>query len=112
MRLVFFRFGCGPTMEGTEVVDCEGMTEEELNEMAYDMAIDEANTYGSFFCEDEVPEDDEGYDGYIFTDSDLSYDFEDYVPEKHDMYRCGGGCFLDQFKDEPGFQEWLTKQNF
>lgn len=98
MRIVFFDVSCGVGMDNTFVLDCEGMSDEEINDTAYDAAIECANSYGSFYFEDDLPEEDEedmSQGDCNFTDSDLSYSWEDYIPEKHDMQRCGGGSFKE-----------------
>ena len=97
MRLVFFDVGPGPTMMNTEVFNCENMSDDEIDLLAYNLALEQTERYGDFFVEDdEIPED---RDDQYFTDSDLSYSWEDYAPEKHDCQRCGGGSFMDEFKE-------------
>ena len=97
MRLVFFDVGPGPTMMNTEVFNCENMSDDEIETLGYNLAVEQTERYGNFFGEDdEIPED---YDDQYFTESDLSYSWEDYVPEKHDCQRLGGGSFMDEFKE-------------
>lgn len=97
-RLVFFKFGPGPTMMGYDVLSVElDATDEELDHMAWEQAIDQTESYGSFYLEGEVPdEDSEDYDEHYFTDSDLHYEWAEYEPEKHDMFTCSGS-FMDRF---------------
>ena len=98
MRLVYFNVGPGHCMMATEVHDCTGMSDDDLDKMAWELAVQQTESYGSFYLEGNLPEEDEDDSNDYFTDSDLSYHWEEYYPEKHDMYRCGGGSFLDEFK--------------
>ena len=98
-RLVFFKVGPGPTMMAADVFDCEGMTDEQIDSHAYWLATEQADSYGDFVPEDDERLNDENDPGPYFTESDLDYFWEDYVPEKHDMYRAGGGSFMDDFED-------------
>lgn len=93
-RLVCFRVDCGPTMQAAKVLDCYGLTDEEIDTMAWELSVNNAEMYGDFIVEDDeyLDSDDQGR---YFTDSDLGYTWEDYDPEKHDMYRAGGGSFMD-----------------
>lgn len=102
MKLVFFEFGPGPTMMATDVHDCEGMSDEELDYMVWEMAVEQAEVYGSFYLEGEGPSDEDIEDGLgdYFTDSDLDYRWELYDSEKHDQLRAGGGSFMDEFKND------------
>ncbi len=98
--LIFFEFGPGPCMMATEVYSCTGMTETQLEDMAYQLAIEQAESYGPFYHEGDGPSEEELEElNDFFTDTDLDYRFEPYDPEKHDQLRVGGGSFLDQFKD-------------
>ena len=66
MRLVFFDVGPGPTMMNTEVFNCENMSDDEIETLGYNMAVEQAERYGDFFGEDdEIPED---YDDQYFTE--------------------------------------------
>jgi hypothetical protein len=70
-------------------------TEDEISEEAYQMALGHAESFGIYPYPDDFDENEE-------DDSIYSYDIEGYVigeydPEKHDMYRSGGGSFKDDF---------------
>jgi hypothetical protein len=72
----------------------DGTSQEKLDEMAWQMAVQHAEMYG-IYPADQYSEED-GID-----EDSLSYNIEGYVvgeydPEKHDMYRCGGGSFQDE----------------
>lgn len=95
-RLVFFKASCGVGMEDTSVHNCVGMTDEELSTKAWELAVDCANSFGQY-VDNDYDFDDEEDTGYCFTENDLNYYWEEYVPEKHDMKRAGGGSFLEEF---------------
>lgn len=80
----------GPTvgMEAYAPVICEP---KEIPNIAQDMCIDYIGSYGFDF-------DPEGDDDYETVTSELDYYYEEYCPDKHDMYRAGGGSFADDFK--------------
>lgn len=71
-----------------------GTSEEEINEIAFEMACEHAGSYFEVVEE----EDYDGEDEYIHV-SDIDFHWEDYVPEKHDCFRTGGGSFADDFSE-------------
>lgn len=68
-------------------------TEEEINVVAWQSALNHAEMYG-IYPESERPEDEEDSDDY--SDNIDGY-FEDYDPEKHDGLRVSG---------DDSWQEW------
>jgi hypothetical protein len=61
----------------------DDVTEEQLDEAAWEASIENAERYGwSYTGSDELLDEDE-YDDFI-TDSELNYYWQDYDPEKHD----------------------------
>lgn len=69
-------------------------TEEEIYDEAYSMAVEHAEMYGIYPYPDDFDEDE---DVGEYSDNIDGYVIGEYVPEKHDMYRCGGGSFADDF---------------
>lgn len=82
MRKIFMKFYTGYCGEdGVDVWEVEDDdTDRDIDEMVNEAAIDHAMAYGR---EDE--DDYYGIEGW----------WEDYEPEKHDMYCPGGGSFED-----------------
>jgi hypothetical protein len=80
---------------GEEAADAlsvpENFTEEEINDIAWEMAVDNAESYGRELEPDDDPEDEVDY---AYPD----FSVHKYDPEKHDMYRVGGGSFEEDFK--------------
>lgn len=73
-------------------------TEDELEDEAYHMAVDNASSYGYYPVSEWEPEDDsqeEPPDCYI--DSIEGYAVP-YDPAKHDRKRSGGGSFEQDFQ--------------
>lgn len=68
-------------------------TEKELSDACWEMALDNASMYGYYPPSDDMDEDDD--DEYV-TEGIESHP-EIYDPEKHDMHRCGGGSFAEDF---------------
>lgn len=67
-------------------------TESEIGEELYNMAVENAESYGIYPYPDyEVDGDENDY-----TDNIEGY-YEEYDPEKHDMLRSGGGSFESDF---------------
>lgn len=69
-------------------------TEDEIDEIAFEMACEQASSYWSIVDDsDDINEDD---DDYIFVEQiDASWEY--YAAEKHDMLKAGGGSFEDDF---------------
>lgn len=96
MKRIFFEFDIG--MVGADGNEClevdEDLTAEDLDQMAYEMAVDWAESYGVYPCDGgdgcEGDECESDHDGVI-TGWWVPYD-----PEKHDMLKPGGG---EWFKD-------------
>ena len=101
---IFFYVSCGTGMSNTAVYDCSGMTADELDRMAWDLAIECAEQYGTYYGEDtEASEeecDDMCHGDRNFTSEDLESTWALYDPEKHDQLRAGGGSFLEDLKDD------------
>lgn len=75
-------------------------TDEEIDEIAFDMACEHASSYWSIVDDsDDINEDYETYDDYIFVEQ-IDASWEDYDAEKHDMLKAGGGSFADDFEQE------------
>ena len=84
MRKIFVKTGTGFIgEEGYEVIEVEdNYSEEEINDIAYQMACDQASMYGH-----EVGTYDDEDDEYSeYSDDQLEYYWEDYDSEKHDCY--------------------------
>lgn len=101
MKKIFFQVSCGIGMDSSTVEEFEyDLTDEELNQIAYDMSCENAESFGSLWDEEtayELQEKDE-WGCRDFTYADLDYKWEVYDPKKHDRYRAGGGSFLDDFE--------------
>lgn len=67
------------------------VTNEELDQLALELAVEEAARYGHYTwgC---VGEDDEVEDDHYV---DIDGWWEEYVPEKHDMKKPGGGKWFN-----------------
>ena len=75
----------------------DSATEDEIQQEAWYMALDHAERYGYYpadDCEDDC--EDDGWDSDKYS-SNIEGWAEDYVPEKHDMHRPGGGSFEQYF---------------
>lgn len=85
MRKIYFKYHTGYCgMDSVEVVEfSDDVSEGELNDYAYQGALDNAETYGIYptdYTSEEV-DDDEDSDNY--SDNIEGY-WEDYDAEKHD----------------------------
>ena len=77
-------------------------TEDEIQQEAYYMAVEHAESYGYYpsdegddsYCEDD---EDDGWNSDKVSEGIEGY-AEPYDPEVHDMHRSGGGSFEDDFK--------------
>lgn len=98
-NLVYFKVSCGVGMSYTSVHDCTNMSDEEKSDMSWELAVTCADSFGSYYTPDDACEmqDTDTWDDRCFSEDDLDYYWEEYIPEKHDMYRCGGGSFMDEF---------------
>lgn len=75
-------------------------SEDEINNIALDVAVDHIGSYFDVIDPNDVEDDDfdEDADDICMLDQ-IEYSWEDYDPEKHDMYRTGGGSFEDDFAE-------------
>jgi hypothetical protein len=98
MRKIIFT-GSAKTV-GTNFAEAElypaEATNAQLDEDAFQYSVQNAEMYGWEYVGDDCILDDDEYENYV-TDSELSYQWEEYDPEKHDMLRIGGGSFEDDF---------------
>jgi len=92
--IVFLNTGyCGEdAVDALAVVN--DATDDEINAEVYQMAVDNAETYGRYITQDdeELEDEDERYEEYM-----LESTWEDYNPEVHDDLRSGGGSFSEDF---------------
>lgn len=67
------------------------ISDNELYEIAWDYAVNNAEAYGiypeSWRSEDEDEDDDDTY-------QEIGCYWEDYIPEKHDQLKPGGGSWF------------------
>lgn len=74
-------------------------TEEEVDQEAWYMALDHAESYGYYPPDCDYDEEDEEEDSW--NSDKISDNIEGcpelYNPEKHDMHRSGGGSFQQDF---------------
>jgi hypothetical protein len=102
MKKYFFEVSCGIGMDSTCVIEFpDDVSEDELNNCAWELAVENAETFGSYWdCEDtaqELQENDEWNDR-DFCPDDLEWAWALYDPEKHDQLRAGGGSFMEDFE--------------
>lgn len=69
-------------------------SEDEINQIVYEMALEHACSYGHYPYPEDDDDLDEENDGYSYG---IEGAWEDYVSEKHDRYRAGGGSFEGDF---------------
>lgn len=84
-------------MDGYDLLSMpDDATEEEVQDEAYLMALQHAESYGYYPPSDEYPEDDgeEDWDSDNVSDNIEGW-AEPYDPAKHDGERAGGGSFMD-----------------
>lgn len=91
MKRIYFDYevgqvGCG----GNDCIEvADDITDEQLNDMAYQGACDWAESYGIYACDCEDEDCENDHDGSI------SGTWEIYNPEKHDGQKPGGGKWFD-----------------
>jgi hypothetical protein len=73
----------------------DATSDDEIDEIAFELACEQASHYWDVVDPSEVDEDRDE-DEVIYTDQ-IEATREEYDPEKHDMLRCGGGSFEDDF---------------
>lgn len=75
---------CG--MDSYEFVEVSAdTTDEELDEMVWQMAVENAERYGIYVIDDEYDGEDDEYSG-----ANIEGSWQYYDPEKHDRYAAGG----------------------
>ncbi len=88
MRKLFVKYSTGYCgMDGYEVLEFpEGVSDEDIDKELYFVAVEHAQSYGIEVCPDgDFCEDDEcEYEHEGSTN--ISACWEDYIPEKHDMF--------------------------
>lgn len=79
-RAIFVRYGTGHVGEDwAEVFEVESnSTDDFIEQCCEEVTFDWCSSFGRDTVEDQ---------------EDAWWDWEDYSPEKHDMYRGGGGSF-------------------
>ncbi len=93
MRKVYFEGSCGVGMTHCDVIEVEdNITEADLDRIAWEIAVACADFYGAYVTEEADLEDAEEES---FYDYQLNYWWEWYNPEKHDMFKPGGGSWDD-----------------
>jgi hypothetical protein len=74
----------------------EDLTDRQIDEEVWMMACQHAENYGypeADFEDEEVSEEEY----HEWMSNHVDYWWEDYEPERHDMYRSGGGSFSEDF---------------
>ena len=86
--MIFFHSSCGVGMSYNELHDCAGMTDEEIAAMSWELGIQCAESFGTFYGEDvEAAEEDTNdmfHGARNFTNEDIGTYWEEYDAEKHD----------------------------
>lgn len=72
----------------------EKPSEKELSEAAWEIAVDNADGFGIYPYPDDIDIEEEDEDNYSQNIEGVAHE---YVPELHDMRRCGGGSFKTDF---------------
>lgn len=84
-------------------------TEDEINSIVYEMAKNNAEGFGiypTWEYQEQVdqgllsPEELDAMEDNGDLSDDIGGSYEDYVPEKHDMLRSGGGSFEEDFEED------------
>lgn len=95
MKRIFFKYYNNQV--GKEGCDCleveDDTTDAEIDEMAYYQAIDHAESYGIYLCDDECedPDCENEHPG----DTHIEGAWEIYDPKKHDGKKPGGGKWFE-----------------
>lgn len=74
----------------------DSATEDEIQEEAWQLAIEHAESYGIYPYEEYADEEDFDADSDSYSHNIDAWT-EDYDPRKHDGLRSGGGSFEDDF---------------
>lgn len=103
-RLIVFSLDTGFIgMKGHEfAVFDDDITDDELNNEAWQRALNHADMYGIYPSEDrhngaEDEEEDDGWTSDQYSDN-IDGSWEDFDPEKHDGLVPGGGSATELFK--------------
>ena len=97
MRKIVFGWSCSADcrlhgFHDAQLVE-EFITDEELDTLAWELAVEESARYGHYPKGDgDGDVDDEVEDDHY---ADIDGWWEDYMPEKHDMKKPGGGKWFD-----------------
>lgn len=87
-RMIFLKASCGVGMSYADLHDCAGMSDDDINDMAWELAIQCAESFGSYYGDDEEAAETECDDMFHgdrnFTNDNLDYWWEDYNADKHD----------------------------
>jgi hypothetical protein len=93
---IFFTYRTGYC--GSDGHDCfeveDDLTDEDLDEMAWEQAIEHASRYGYYLCDEECEDINCEYEHPGNTN--ISGSWEPYDAKKHDMKRPGGGKWFPQ----------------
>lgn len=93
---IFFKYRTGYC--GSDGYDCldlpDNYTDEDLDEMAWEQAIEHASRYGYYLCDEECEDINCEYEHPGTTN--ISGSWEVYDPEKHDSKVPGGGKWFPQ----------------
>ena len=73
----------------------ETATDDELNELCWERAVDHAGSYG-VYPRDEYADEPEFEDGDQYSDN-IEGSFQDYDPEEHDGHRVGGDTSWQEY---------------
>jgi hypothetical protein len=77
----------------------DGTTQEEMEDMIHEMALNNAEMYGIYEgdpYQDMMGDDEDDIDNYMsdsYSDDISGYILGEYDPEEHDCLRPGGGSF-------------------
>jgi hypothetical protein len=74
----------------------ETATDDELNELCWERAKENAEAYGIYPYSEYAEEPDFDEDDEQYSDN-IEGSFQDYNPDKHDGYRVGGDTSWQQY---------------
>lgn len=96
MRKIFIAVDTGTvgTKEHYFVIVSDNMTDKELNDLSYEYALQNAETYGIY--PPNLDGEYETEEDMLEADDTISGWWAPYDAEKHDMYTCSG---VPQFED-------------
>ena len=97
MRKIVFGYGVSADCRLHGLCDAQefedDVTEDELNQTAWELAVDEAGRYG-YYPESWRDEEEEEYDDTDGGYAEIDGWWEDYDAEKHDSQKPGGGSWF------------------